>query len=595
MKKIRFRGYVNSLFYKITTIYALVLLLMGFWGCYISYTKEHSAIVHRFDRVMSQLDSQYKYVTEDFWRLYMPIFENPNSVYASLRTFYRMDSEEALSPMDKMDLINALRAIMANDDRIRWVALYPGGERTGYLFFAGDSTLTEMPGDFPYREALEQKGASKEIFESHPILLQNSSVRCFAQCGGILPDIRKGSILVGYATDELAPEDVAEPQLAQVRFLLLNDHGIIYDSAGSYEERDPVLEALVSRESGTHIIDGTVYFLQQFDTGTGEHRVFCVASWGDMFRQCLAYTPMIALVVALFWCCSLVIYHWTGRVIRKKTEKIQLGLEKIGCNQLDYRIAVPEESTDEFDTIGASVNQVAARLQDNLHKVYLSKLRQREAELSELQAKFDPHFLYNTLEVIRGRVYENGDDETADIIVKLAQIFRSFIGSEIFVPIREEIDFCNLYLSLLRYRYDNRVKIVYDVDSEILDYGIVRNLLQPILENYFIHGFSADKKDNRLVLNGRLEDENHIRFRIEDNGTGITPQRLAQIKEKLEAAKPSGKGSYGLNNINQRIALFYGPDCGLEIFRNREGGTTIDVRILRLSCEDHQRRLSAEP
>lgn len=595
MKKIRFRGYVNSLFYKITAIYAVVLLLMGFWGCYISYTKEHSAIVHRFDRAMSQLDSQFQYMTEDFWRLYMPIFENPNSVYASLRTFYRMEPEETLSPMDKMDLINALRAIMANDDRIRWVGLYPGEGRTGYLLFAGDSTLTEMPEDFPYREALDSKGVHKEIFESQLIQLRKPAVRCFAQCGGVWPDIRNGSILVGYATDELAPEDVTEPQLTQVRFLLVNDHGILYDSTGSYREQDPVLEALLTRESGTHILDGTVYFLQNYDTGTDGHRVLCVASWADMFRQCMAYTPMIALVVVLFWCCSLMIYHWTGRVIRKKTEKIQQGLEKIGCNQLDYRIAVPEESTDEFDTIGASVNRVAAQLQDNLHKVYLSKLRQREAELSELQAKFDPHFLYNTLEVIRGRVYENGDDETADIIVKLAQIFRSFIGSEIFVPIREEIDFCNLYLSLLRYRYDNRVKIVYDIDSEILDYGIVRNLLQPILENYFIHGFSPEKKDNRLILNGRLEGENHIRFRIEDNGTGITPQRLAQIREKLDAAKPSGKGSYGLNNINQRIALFYGSGCGLEIFRNREGGTTIDLRILRLSCQDHRRRLNDEP
>ena len=591
MKKLRLQGYVHSLFFKITAVYVVGLLIMGLWGCYVSYSKEQNEIVHRFERTMNQIDNQYTHATEDFWRIYMPIFEYPGSLYSSLRNYLRLDAGDALNPIAKSELTRALRAIMANDERIRWVGLYAGRNQTGWLLFSGNGTLTEMPDDFPFREDLDRKGAAKEIFESRVVEIQGIRMRSYVQCGGVTLDIPGGCLLVGYDADELAPQTLEDPQLANVRFLLLQDKSIIYDSANLYEFPGNLSEELTGMNTGFHIINGEVFFLQKYETGVEAHTILCMTSWRDMFLKSLSSTPIIVLIVAVFWCISLMIYSWTRRTIQRKIEKIQYGLEKIGNNQLDYRISVPCAPKDEFDSIGASINDVAIQLQENILKAYRSMQKQREAELSELQTRFDPHFLYNSLEVIRGRVCENGDDETADIIVKLAQIFRSFIGSELFVSIQEELDFCNLYLSLLRYRYDDKVNIIYDVDSDILQMGIMRNLLQPILENYFIHGFRTKEEDNWLSIHGFLQDQDYVSFQIKDNGVGISTKRLEEIQNRLNEEKSTSESCYGLYNIHQRIKLFYGSDCGLSISLNKYGGTTISIRILRLSCEEHKTRL----
>lgn len=588
MKEKRFRIYTNALFHKITNIYAVVLITMGFMACYLAYSKEHSMSMSQRDQVMKDLHHEYKSCTEDFWRLYMPIFENVDSVYVVLRKYFIMEDKSTMKPIEKLELVNALQTIMGNDNRIQWIGLYAGKGENNHILFAGESSLVEMPVDFPFIEDMEKKGISMEVYGSKLIEHRGVYTRNFALCGGTPTDMRRGKIIVGYDTNNIASAYTVTEEMENVRFYVVNDKGIVYDSANIYE-----CEYSNIREDSYIACnqEGKLIYLRKLPNTGANYSVFCEEPWINMILKSHSYTPYIGAMMLLFWAFSLWIYRWTGKIIIGKIDAIQLGLEKIGDNELDYRIPVPEIPTDEFESIGQSVNEVTVRLQDNINKAYQSKLKQREAELAELQAKFDPHFLYNTLEIIRGRVYENGDDETADIIVKLAQIFRSFIGSERFVSIQEEMEFCNLYLSLLKYRYDNQVMIIYDVDSNILSYGIIRNLLQPILENYFVHGFQAGKQDNRLTIRGKLQDDMYVRFLIKDNGIGITENRLEELKDRLDTIEPSGKSSYGLKNINKRIKLFYGQDCGLSIDRNEEGGATIEVRIMKLTCEEHESRM----
>lgn len=588
MEKKRARGYTNEWFRKMTYMYAAVLLIVGLLACFFAYSKEKDKIISRIEQVMGDINHEYKNCTENFWRLYMPIFENRSSVYVGLKRYFTAEDKAVLTPVEKKELIDALQAIMGNDSRIKWIGVYSGKEEVNYLLFAGENVLTEMSDGFPFIDDMENKGNTMEIYGSRLVPFNGGTIRSFALCGGTPTDMRGGKIIVGYAVDNIDAAYTRTEELEDVRFYILNNKGIIYDSFGEYSLeydftwKDAGVMQNQDRER--------VYVCKMENTGNN-YTVFCEVSWIDMVMNNHSYTPYIVAIVLLFWGGAVFLNHLMGREIAEKIAAIQLGLKKIGDNQLDYRIPVADVPTDEFDNIGRCINEVAIRLQDNIDKVYLSKLKQKEAELSELQAKFDPHFLYNTLEVIRGKVYEKGDDETADIIIKLAQIFRSFIGSERFVLIQEEMEFCNLYLSLLRYRYDNRVKIIYDIDSEILQYGIIRNLLQPILENYFVHGFSSDKRNNRLVIRGKLIDENYVRFQIRDNGLGISDERLKSLKEQLDTIEVGSKSSYGLKNVNKRIKIFYGAECGVTIDTNDDGGATIEVNILKLTCREHEARM----
>ena len=193
--------------------------------------------------------------------------------------------------------------------------------------------------------------------------------------------------------------------------------------------------------------------------------------------------------------------------------------------------------------------------------------------------------------VIRGKLYEKGDMETSDVLIKLVQIFRGLIRSERFVTIKEEIDFCNMYLSLLQYRYEDSVTIIYDIESDILQYGIIKNLLQPILENFFVHGFDAESQANTLRIRGKIYDEEYILFYVQDDGLGITEERLSELREGLEEAAANKQSGYGLKNVHRRIKLFYGEDCGVKIDNNDFGGVTVEVKVKKMTNEEHEVKL----
>lgn len=590
------RIYTNTLFGKITLIYTVILIIMGLLTCYLSYIKFYNDVTDRLDRVMLDLNHQYKGSVDDFWRFYMPVFENRDSVYKALKTYFTQEDKEQLSPLDKKELLNALKVIMNSDSKMRWIGVYSGKEEINYLLLEGETTLTEMPADFPFLDELEQKGPFMEVYGSKEVRIGDRNLLSFALCGGTAINMNGGKIIMGYAAEDISSaytrEKLQDEFLDEVGFYVVNDFGIIYDSTDAYEMEyrltDQELFSIQKNSAGK-----LVYIRKLSDTGQ-DYSVLCVTPWISMFIKCNYYTPLFVLILLVFWGSGMFLYYWAGNVIVRKIDAIRYGLDRIADNELTYRIPITDKEEDEFEHIAYSINEMAKSLQENIHKVYLSRLKQKEAELAELQAKFDPHFLYNTLEVIRGKVYENGDDETADIIVKLAQMFRSFIDSQCFITIRDEMEFCSYYLSFLKYRYENRVDIVYDVESDILEYGIIRNLLQPILENYFVHGFMQGKRDNQLVIRGKLVDDAYICFQFKDNGAGISPERLERLKVTLNDMGSSKESSYGLKNVRRKIRLFYGMPCDLSIDRNEDGGATVQVIILKLSCQEHEKKMYCE-
>lgn len=584
--------YTNKLFRKITYIYGAILLIMALFVCYMAYTKEHNAMVNQLDQCMVDLNYEYESIREDFWRLYMPFWSNKDRVYTIMESYFNENTNGELSPIERRDMVEALQILMSGDERMKWIGIFRGSDQYNYLLVQNGTSLVDLVEGFPFYTNLINKKRGMEIYDSKLIEIGNYKAQCFAMCGGTALSMGEGKIIMGYESGALLSRYRQSKVSVDADYYIVNEFGILYDSTGEY---DVSWLDLDSFESGImRNARGERVYIRELEKDSKAYRVFCVVPWWDMVLKSNSITPYILLMVVVFWLFSLLLYRGAGNVIVKKIDTIRYGLGKIANNELEYRIPVPDKPNDEFEIISHSINDVTERLQDNINKAYLSRVRQKESELAELQAKFDPHFLYNTLEVIRGRVYENGDDETANIIVKLAAIFRSFIGSENFISIQEEMEFCSLYLSLLKYRYDNEVRIVYDIDSSILEYGIIRNLLQPLLENYFVHGFCKGKQDNRLSIRGKLWDDDYICFIIKDNGLGITDERLDVLKKTLDEAQTETQPGYGLRSVNRRAKLFYGPECGLKIDRNESGGVTIQVLIRKLSCDEHKDKLSMQ-
>jgi two-component system sensor histidine kinase YesM len=255
---------------------------------------------------------------------------------------------------------------------------------------------------------------------------------------------------------------------------------------------------------------------------------------------------------------------------------------------------------DELDRIASGLNSMIVNINDHINTEYLSELKrknaelkQREAELSALQAEINPHFLYNTLESIRMQALLNKDHETARLIRLLANLFRNRIKKGNVVKINDEIAYCRSLVEILSARYCGAIDLSLDVPDEIKEFGILKDLLQPILENAFIHGFGNDYEQMKYLTITGTTSGNGIVLRVENSGEPVDGEHLRGMRECLENRDSgTGGGNLGLYNVHQRIRMVYGDGYGVFIESNEKNGTIVGIKIAALAVDDLRKMIS---
>ena len=280
---------------------------------------------------------------------------------------------------------------------------------------------------------------------------------------------------------------------------------------------------------------------------------------------------------------SAILYFLSGSLFSRRVEELTKGMQRIGSHNLNYRI--PQRGRkDEFEDIAIRFNEMCDELQDTINREYISEIKKKNAKLSALQAGVNPHFLYNTLEAIRIKAIDDGNKDVGEMIVLLANVFRSIVRDKTFTPIYKEINTCSMYLDIFSLRYASSLEYEMDIQPGILEYSIPQNLLQPIIENYFIHGIRNDSDKNRFLVKGWMEKKD-ILFSFWDNGRGVNKSRLKEIQKKF-TQKEIDMESYGLANVHERIRLVYNKPYGLWINSDENLYTNVTVRIKALNCEE---------
>lgn len=301
---------------------------------------------------------------------------------------------------------------------------------------------------------------------------------------------------------------------------------------------------------------------------------------------------LIVCVVAVFsfpWFAYIV-----SRLFSRRMDAIRSSITKIKNGDFSERIALGK-AYDEITEISMSLNTMSAELEEFVQKEYVSQIQKanidlvlKNTELKNLQAQIDPHFLYNTLEAIRMKANLSGAREAGDMIMILSKLFRNSIKASPIISIDEEIQTAKLYLKLFELKYSN-ISINFAVDDSILDFGIIRHVLQPVLENSVLHGFRNDAQ-NIITVRGWLR-EPYILLQLSDNGKGIDSVALDCIHQDIEAPSGSDSGSIGLSNVNERIKLVFGSECRLSIESQDGQGTTVTIKILAESVEELKKRV----
>ncbi|GAB6926586.1 hypothetical protein JCM10914A_05690 [Paenibacillus sp. JCM 10914] len=233
---------------------------------------------------------------------------------------------------------------------------------------------------------------------------------------------------------------------------------------------------------------------------------------------------------------------------------------------------------NEYGMIARELDDMIQQLDKHIRNEYLFKIKQQETEMKALQNQINPHFLYNTLEVIRSTALVNQDPDTADAIATLGALYRDIVKKENIITLGSELDLLKKYLEIMEFKHSGRFYYQIDVEPALLMIPTVKFWMQPLAENFFIHGFKTAHEFNLYVVNG-YETEDRFVLEFLDNGHGIAEERLTAVRSTLTSDDDTSSNSIGLRNVYTRLHFFYGNDCSIDIAHNEQAGVKISVHL----------------
>jgi two-component system sensor histidine kinase YesM len=258
-----------------------------------------------------------------------------------------------------------------------------------------------------------------------------------------------------------------------------------------------------------------------------------------------------------------------------------IALESLMKEAEEGNLGVRYEGTqgDEIGHLGQSFNAMIEEIQKLIDMVYREQQGKRETELKMLQEQIKPHFLYNTLDTIQWMAKEHGAADIVEVVGALTSLFRIGLsrGKEM-VHVSDELEHVRSYLVIMKARYEEKFDFFFSVDDATLPYMVLKLTLQPLVENAIYHGIKERRGHGSIHVEATIRDSMLV-LRVRDDGAGMSPEKLAEVRAHLSAAPSPDEGSsgYGVRNVHERIQLSFGARYGLRFQSSLNEGTTVEV------------------
>ena len=277
-----------------------------------------------------------------------------------------------------------------------------------------------------------------------------------------------------------------------------------------------------------------------------------------------------------------ILYYLYSKKMNRPIRTLKEAMEQIQKGKLDTRVQI--NSNDEIGFLSRGLNSMTEKLQMHIRKVYVAEIKQREAEIEALKTQIRPHYLYNTLDVIRMTAITNDDDQTAEMLDGLSGQLKYLIGNaRDRVTLQAELDSVRNYFKIIRVRYENKMTLEIDVPENLLDLEVPQLVLQPIVENSVKYGLRPKEGGNGVVaIQGEIQ-EAFLELTIMDNGVGMSEERLRYIQKLLEdeteKCQEEESSGIGIKNVYERIKLIFGEEYRIEISSFENIGTIVKYRL----------------
>ncbi len=301
-------------------------------------------------------------------------------------------------------------------------------------------------------------------------------------------------------------------------------------------------------------------------------------------QQVVTMSVILALVSGVL---LMLLGHIIIKNITRPIHDIVAFLNKTETNTLKERMEIPVQN--EIAIIASNINNMLDRVDNMTHKIvenqtllYEVKLAEQDAELVALQSQINPHFLYNTLNCLSNIGLAYDIPEVADISVAMSSIYRYSIKGDNLVSLSDEIQCIKEYMKIMDVRFNGKFETEYRIDASLMKLYTLRMILQPVVENAVYHGMEQRYGKGKLMIEGKLSDEDQLILTVQDDGKGMTQEQLQTLRQTIFDYENVGlynadKKSIGLSNINKRIKLQFGNQYGMLITSEENVGTKVTL------------------
>lgn len=405
---------------------------------------------------------------------------------------------------------------------------------------------------------------------------------------------RAVEITYGTSTEQgILLMDIRYSSLQQIlENIVLGNEGYLYMVNGSGELiYHPKMQLIETGWLSENIAAATEYrdgsYREEYE---GEMRNINVKFVGYTGWKLLSVTPekglslsnlkmrlFVTFVVASFLLALILINAFISSRITDPIQELEKSVNAIEAGELDTEVYTG--GTYEIQHLGRSIGDMAKRIKTLMQDIVTEHESKRKSEFDTLQSQINPHFLYNTLDIIVWMIENEQKQEAVKVVTALARFFRiSLSKGKSIIPVRDELEHVRNYLMIQQMRFKNKFTYEIEAGEDVMELACLKLLLQPLVENAIYHGMEFMDGDGEIRVRA-FREEDSLWFEISDNGLGMTGEQV----EGLLSEKPqvrSGRGSgIGVKNVNERIELYFGKPYGLIIESEPDEGTVIRIHL----------------
>ena len=517
---------------------------------------------------IEELQSQMKAAAQNL--VYSDVVEN--------KLFSNAYSSESLK---KSVIELALDAFIDRNPEILAIQLVTGDGNSYYPIFSYKYDLPALLEGDPYHQALLGKNNSSYYGPLITDVFDNVGMKYNAFSYGVTNShgSNKFTATIFYnANSYLKIIDRLLSRTMDTCTIIDRNGSVIFSTSDSLAQTLVDSPALYNTHvSGTSFTSRGVFFYSMA-TSSG-WRIICFASYFT-----LAYNALLVLlaIAVLSLASPLIYYKLLNRTVAQELAPIKELSSFMSNFHIGQEVQIDIHTGDEIEDMCVAFNSMVTTINHQALEIRAQEKQNAMVLYKLLVTQIDPHFIYNTMNVIN-IMARNGECESIiEINSALIKILRKRLSVKLSAlhTLEEEIDTLEQYNLIMRYRFSDQINTYISVAPELLQVMIPKNILQPLVENALYHGYDVENADRPLDLDIMIYSQNDdLIIEVSDNGKGMSPERLKLIQENSNDLYKDEKPHIGIDNIRQRIAFLYGDRASMEVSSELNVGTNIVISI----------------